>query len=44
MFTLLQHLESLQLSMSTLSIGTGLLIGAFVGSYLPVRDLSQWQG
>lgn len=36
MYALLQHLEALQLTMATLSIGTGLMIGTFVGQLLPV--------
>lgn len=46
MFALLQHLEVLQLSMATLSIGTGLMLGTFVGRLVPVYnpDDSQWQG
>ena len=41
MFQLLQHLEALQLSMVTLSIGTGLMLGTFAGRMLPVRDPHQ---
>ena len=45
MFSLLQHLELLNLSMATLSIGTGLMLGTFVGQLLPLQsDDSQWQG
>jgi len=44
MFALLNHLEALQFSMVTLSIGTGLMLGTFVGSLLPVRSPSQFQG
>jgi len=40
---LLQHLESLQLSLATLAVCTGLLLGSFVGRYIPVRQGSQWQ-
>lgn len=36
MYTLLQHLEALQFTMATLSIGTGLMIGTFVGQHLPL--------
>ena len=44
MFQLLQHLEVLQLSMATLSIGTGIMLGTFVGRQLPVREPTQFQG
>ncbi len=46
MYLLLQHLESLQLSMMTLSMGTGLMLGAFVGMLAPVYDpdTSRWLG
>jgi len=37
MFALLEHLSLLQLSLSTLSLGTGLMLGTFVGSMIPVR-------
>lgn len=40
MFQLLQHLEALQLSMATLSIGTGLMLGTFAGQLLPIREPS----
>ena len=44
MFQLLQHLEVLQLSMATLSIGTGIMLGTFVGRQLPVREPTQYSG
>ncbi len=37
MFTLLEHLSLLQLSLSTLSLGTGLMLGTFVGTMIPIR-------
>jgi hypothetical protein len=44
MFSLLQQLEFLQLSMTTLSLGTGLMLGTFVGFMIPVRQPTGWQG
>ena len=44
MFQLLHHLEALQLSMAMLSIGTGLMLGTFVGQMLPVEEPTQYQG
>lgn len=43
MFALLEHLQLMQLSLSTFSLGTGLMLGAFVGAMIPVRTPSQWQ-
>lgn len=44
MVPLLQYLEFLNLSLATLSVGTGLILGAFVGFELPTIDLrSRWQ-
>jgi hypothetical protein len=43
MFLLLEHLNFLQLSMATLSLGTGLMLGSFVGAMIPVRTPSGWQ-
>ncbi|MEE4174857.1 MAG: hypothetical protein V2I57_11445 [Xanthomonadales bacterium] len=40
MIQLLQHLEALQLSMTFVSLGTGLMLGSFVGAMLPVREPS----
>ena len=40
MIQLLQHLEALQLSMSAVSLGTGLMLGVFVGTQLPVQEPS----
>jgi hypothetical protein len=40
MFQLLQHLEVLQLSLTTFSLGTGLMLGAFVGAMMPVEENS----
>lgn len=43
MFALLEHLPMLQLTMTTLSLGTGLMLGTFVGMMLPVRTPAGWQ-
>ena len=40
MFQLLQHLEVLQLSLTTFSLGTGLMLGTFVGAMLPIEEPS----
>lgn len=40
MIQLLQHLEALQLSMVSVSLGTGLMLGAFVGALIPIRESS----
>jgi hypothetical protein len=38
MFQLLQHLEALQFSLATVSLGTGLMLGVFVGATTPLPD------
>ena len=40
MFQLLQHLEALQLSLTTFSLGTGLMLGTIVGAMIPVGEAS----
>ncbi len=40
MFQLLQHLEVLQFSLTTVSLGTGLMLGVFVGVEIPVQEPS----
>lgn len=38
MFQLLPCLEALQLSLETVSLGTGLMLGVFVGCMIPVQE------
>ena len=40
MFQLLQHLEALQFSLTTVSLGTGLMLGVFVGATTPLPEPS----
>jgi hypothetical protein len=40
MFQLLQHLEALQFSLVTVSLGTGLMLGVFVGATMPLPEPS----
>lgn len=44
MFALLAHLSELHLSLATLSMGTGLMLGTFVGAMLPVRTPARSHG
>jgi hypothetical protein len=44
MFQLLQHLEVLQLSLTTFSLGTGIMLGTFVGALMPAPEQSSTMG
>lgn len=44
MIQLLQHLEALQLSLFSVSLGTGLMLGTFAGAMIPIREPARPMG